>query len=453
LDRSILVSEQVAYFSSLILIEQDAYCSFTHQPMSSTQDTATRQKEEIYIIGAGVSGLIAAYELEKAGFAPIVIEKSSEVGGRVKTVCEKDYDLDLGFQVLLNAYPMAQKYLDMEALNLRHLESGAQIYVNGKKYLIGDPLRNWKLLFPTLFADIGTLGDKLKIFRLNSRLKNKSIAEIFETPERSTLEYLQEFGFSEKIIRRFFQPFFSGIFLEPDLTTSSRMFEFVYKMFGEGYATIPQQGIGAISEQLKGKLKDTQFIFNTEVEEVTAESIHIKNSDPISHRGVIIAIPGSSVLKNMASTGLDWKSCMCLYFEVDQTHIPHETIGLVADTGKLSNNIYTYDDNQGRMILSVTCLRFEGLPEDEVIKTVASEVQQYTGCAKANYIHHFTINQALPDIRNLKMTLQPSESQVLDNVFLAGDHLLNGSLNAAMESGRQAAIGLLQKRQLSLPSG
>jgi hypothetical protein len=51
------------------------------------------------------------------------------------------------------------------------------------------------------------------------------------------------------------------------------------------------------------------------------------------------------------------------------------------------------------------------------------------------------------------MTIQPSECQVLDNVFLAGDHLLNGSLNAAMESGQLAAAGLLQKKQLSLPGG
>ena len=73
-------------------------------------------KDKIYIIGAGVSGLIAAYELEQAGYHPIVIEQTDEVGGRVKSIHEKSYALDLGFQVLLSAYPLAKKYLDMDQL-------------------------------------------------------------------------------------------------------------------------------------------------------------------------------------------------------------------------------------------------------------------------------------------------------------------------------------------------
>ena len=59
-----------------------------------------------YIIGAGISGLIAAYELEQKGLQPIILEQSDSVGGRVKTLSVNGYDLDVGFQVLLSAYPM-----------------------------------------------------------------------------------------------------------------------------------------------------------------------------------------------------------------------------------------------------------------------------------------------------------------------------------------------------------
>lgn len=76
-------------------------------------------KKKVYIIGAGVSGLIAAYELEQEGHQPIIMERTGSVGGRVKTVKKNGYNLDLGFQVLLSAYPMANKYLDMEALHTR----------------------------------------------------------------------------------------------------------------------------------------------------------------------------------------------------------------------------------------------------------------------------------------------------------------------------------------------
>jgi protoporphyrinogen oxidase len=336
----------------------------------------------------------------------------------------------------------------MDKLQLCNLESGALIYANNKSYLIGDPLRNWKVLVPSLMAGIGSIRDKLKILKLNQRLKHKSLEEIFESPERTTQEYLVEFGFSPKIIERFFRPFFAGIFLEPDLRTSSRMFEFVYKMFGEGYASIPELGIGEISKQLKGKLHHTKFIFNCEVEKVTKEHILIRSGEKKPHDGVIIASNASSLLAGQKSQEVAWKSCMCLYFEVDRTNIPNKTIALISEPGNYANNLYAYKDTStGKTILSVTTLQHNEKSDKEIIDMVIAEVKKYAGSSRIDYIRHYRIDQALPDIQDLRMTAQPGESQVLENVFLAGDYLFNGSLNAAMESGRLAAQGIIQKRK------
>lgn len=400
----------------------------------------------IYIIGAGISGLIAAYELEQAGYSPVVLEKADAVGGRVRTVEKNGYHLDLGFQVLLSAYPLANKYLDFDALRLRRLESGSQIYVDGKRFLIGDALRNIRLLAPTLLADIGSLTDKVKVLALSRRLKKKSLGAIFDSPETSTLEYLRSQGFSEKIIDRFFRPFFSGIFLEPELRTSSRMFEFVYKMFGEGYATIPEQGIGAISKQLKKKLKTTQFQFGQEVKQVTNERITLGNGQELIHNGVIITANASALVSNMNDQAIQWKSCTCLYFEVERTNIPEGTIALVADKGKLSNNLYAYKDASGKQLLSVTTLKHAGKTNEELTQAIEAEVKEYCGIQRIKHIANFKISEALPDLTHLKMTTSPSESQLTDHIFLAGDVLFNGSLNAAMESGRLAALGLLEKK-------
>jgi protoporphyrinogen oxidase len=407
-----------------------------------------KHKETIYIIGAGVSGLIAAYELEQEGYHPIIIEQTDEVGGRIKTIHEKGYALDLGFQVLLSAYPLAKKYLDLEALELHKLESGALIYVNDKAYRIGDPMRNWKMLFPTIFSDIGSISDKLKVLKLNNRLKRKSLDEIFESRETTTLQYLIEFGFSPKIIERFFKPFFAGIFLESNIQTSSRMFEFVYKMFGEGYATIPKLGIGEISNQLKNKLHNTEFIFNCEVKDITNDKILMVSGENLPHDGVIIATNSTSMIRSHKGADMKWKSCMCLYFEVDQTNIPANTIALIADGGNYTNNLYAYTDvKTGKTILSVTTLEHMNKTDAEIIENIIAEVKKYTGALKVDFIHHYRIKQALPDIQNLKMTVQSAENQVMDNIFLAGDALMNGSLNAAMESGYIAAKSLLEKRK------
>ena len=76
---------------------------------------------KIHIIGAGVSGLIAAKVLENNGYTPTIIEASATVGGRVKSDTVQGYQLDHGFQVLLTSYPAAKKYLDFKPLALQEL--------------------------------------------------------------------------------------------------------------------------------------------------------------------------------------------------------------------------------------------------------------------------------------------------------------------------------------------
>ena len=48
------------------------------------------------------------------------------------------------------------------------------------------------------------------------------------------------------INRAFFARFMAAYFLERDLRTSSRMFEFTFKLFASGSATLPAAGMGAL---------------------------------------------------------------------------------------------------------------------------------------------------------------------------------------------------------------
>ena len=168
-----------------------------------------KKEYKIHIVGAGISGLIAARVLEDSGFNPVVIEATDRAGGRVKTDILNGFQLDHGFQVLLTSYPAAQKYLDFEALDLQFFLPGASIFKGKKQKIIGDPLRDLSLLFPTLLSGIGSLSDKLRILKLNNYLKKKSLSAIFSDPEQSTFSYLKAYGFSTKIISEFFKPFFS----------------------------------------------------------------------------------------------------------------------------------------------------------------------------------------------------------------------------------------------------
>jgi protoporphyrinogen oxidase len=404
---------------------------------------------KVHIIGGGISGLVAAHVLENHGLSPVIIDANDRVGGRVKTDIVKGFQLDRGFQVLLSSYSAAKKYLDYKSLDLQTLKAGSCVFVGGKQCFFGDPLRDLSLFIPTLLSPLGTLGDKLKIAKLNFHLQKKTIDKIFEDREITTKEYLTAKGFSKKIIKNFFIPFFSGIFLESELYTSSRMFEFVFKMFGKGLALLPKGGIEEISKQLKNKLKKTKILFNTLVSNVKNKEITLSDGKKIKTDFTIIATEPANLVEGLKNQKVDWKSCQNLYFNCYGRVFKKAFIGLIANPESLINNVFyptsIPTNNKGENeLISVTVVKDHSLPEEKLIERVKNELKKECKIESVGFLKLYSIPKALPHLNNLQYDVSPSETKVKDGIFLAGDVLLNGSLNAAILAGENAAMGVLE---------
>lgn len=407
------------------------------------------EQHNIYIVGAGISGLIAAINLEQQGFAPVILEATDRPGGRVKTDVVEGFQLDHGFQVLLSDYPAAQKYLDYEALDLQAFAPGAGIFVKRAPKFFGDPLRNPSLLFSTLFSGIGSLWDKVKILQLNLKLRGMSVQDIFARQEVTTQQYLKDFGFSEGMIAGFFRPFFTGIFLETELQTSSRMFAFVFKMFGEGLAVLPKGGIEAIAQQLTKQLQQTTFRLNTKVAEVQENSILLENGERLATDYTLIATAASKLLPTVSTPTIAWKSCQTLYFTTPKRLYDQPFIGLIAKKDRLINNIFYHNSLATQTkgageLLSVTVVQEHGLSEQALIAQVQQELKEECTIDDTSFLKLYTIPQALPNLSDLQYEMAAAATKLTDHIFLAGDVQLNGSLNAAMLAGERAALGLVE---------
>jgi phytoene dehydrogenase-like protein len=298
-------------------------------------------KYPVIIIGGGMAGLIAARQLQSKGIEFLLLEASSRIGGRVKTDVVDGFRLDHGFQVLLTAYPEAQKWLDYDQLNLKNFLPGAKILLpNGKIDSIGDPLRDFSSLIPTVFSNAGSLSDKLKILQLKLRLGQLSIQEIFEQKEISTAEALEyEYGFSKRIRKHFFDPFFSGIFLERELTTSRRMFDFVFKMFGEGFAAVPNLGMEEIPKQLAATLPDNAILTNAGVNKVEGQTVFLLDGSQFSAPHIIVATEATGFVKELAAVNTKYQSTTHLHYIADAPPMTQPIIALNSNTNRICNNI------------------------------------------------------------------------------------------------------------------
>jgi len=408
-------------------------------------------KAKVVILGGGVAGLIAALHCEEAGLSPTLIEANTVPGGRVRTDYRDGFQLDHGFQVLLTEYQEVQRYLDLDALELATFRPGALVFDPRGRFRVSDPLREPGQLLSMAFSRVGTLRDKWLVFTLNRELQAADRTSLFEVNDQTTLSYLQEYGFSARIINQFFRPFFGGIFLENELSTPAGMFRFVFKMFGSGHAALPRRGIGAVIEQLHARLERTKFLGDTKVDYLKDNQLVDTSGKIHTFDKLILTTDPASLMDNLSGQEIGWHDTCVFYYAASQSILSEPTIGLVSNPDSLINNfceltqVWPDYAPEGQHLISVT-LKKIAPDSSELYRAIGEEIAQWCGKSDISlkYLTRYDIHKALPINPSQQFTMQPASTMLTDDIYLAGDYLLNASLDAAMRSGRLAAEAMLQ---------
>ena len=396
-----------------------------------------KQNYDIIIVGAGISGLACAQKCNENSKDFLLIEKSSRIGGRVGSVKSERFIFDIGFQVYNTAYSTTNKLLKNKPEEYLPFMPGAKIMIKDSSTIISDPMRNFSKILNTIFSPAASLSDKIRVLKLKNHLSNYSI-ELDDSEDMQTIDYLRWYGFSEKIIGNFFNPFFSGIFLEDRLETSSKFFKYVFSNFNSGLAVLPKNGMQEIPNQIISNIDPSQILLNTQVDKILpGNKLELSNGSTVVFNSLILtnescALAGQPSIKyNSVSTA--YISSNRSFKDSRYIHLfpQDDLINNIAFVSSVSPN---YAPNN-KTLLSISILGKNEIRE--IDKKLKQKMVFYFGGDISDYTVEKTINTKKATLNQLPGFYENKIKQE-GNVIFAGDHMFNGSIEGAAISGIKA---------------
>jgi oxygen-dependent protoporphyrinogen oxidase len=220
------------------------------------------ERRKVFVVGAGPSGLAAAWRLREQGFEPVVLEERDRVGGQLLTVKQDGFLMEAGTTILPEAYGSVMRLvhdagLDDQLLPASYLMGfmrGDELHMLRANRLALDAART-RLLSTRAKLKAGKLA--LDAFKLRNVLSYEDLsiagAHDFETPEG----YARRRGLDGELYDYLIDPVVRGGAGVPGSMISAVEFFFLWQKvlgsklyaFKEGYSQFPEAlaaGIGDI---------------------------------------------------------------------------------------------------------------------------------------------------------------------------------------------------------------
>jgi monoamine oxidase len=173
--------------------------------------------KKVVIVGAGLAGLAAGYELKRAGHNPVILEAQQRVGGRVYTLRDPFTEglyAEVGAMRIPRAHALTMEYIEKFGLRTSDFtmdNPNTYVYIGGRKIRASEAHANPALLgFEVYDHEIGLTAGQRYVSTLQPLLDmlakdgDSAWDEIVAKYDQySTREFLEWNGWSEGMIEMF----------------------------------------------------------------------------------------------------------------------------------------------------------------------------------------------------------------------------------------------------------
>lgn len=403
---------------------------------------------DVIIIGAGFSGLSAAYYLQKKGLSVKVLEVCSQAGGRARSDNFDGFILDRGLHFYHNSTTELAKIININNLALKNIYPGYLLRYQGTFNLFTNPLYKTLDTVSTALAKNATFSDKIRLFGLYAKLKTTIYNKLVKEPESSTFEYLSKNGFSKKLIDSFFRPMLAANIFDYNLQSSSRFSKVYLKSLFQDHVALPKEGIGKIATSIVEKLEADTISYKTKVKRIVENGVELLNGEFLAAKYVVIATNAidANTIIGKKELPAECSHVSTLYFSTDKAPLNKPVVILNGDNGTtLVNHVFVpslLHENYapaGKHLVAVNVVKEHDLDDEELIVKCLTELSDWFGLNVMNWQHLKTyhIKYAMP----FKPILDEVKfsKKISDTIYACGDSLSVGSMESALRSGREIA--------------
>ncbi|NIM92242.1 MAG: FAD-dependent oxidoreductase [Anaerolineales bacterium] len=425
------------------------------------------------IVGAGISGLTAAYELQNAGHDVVILERSDHVGGRMTTLDWEGFKVDIGAKFVTTS---DKSLLDMvQALGLEDQlvreDQGLTITIfrDGKLHSANF------LSIPSYFGWSGvSLSARLAMFKLIpyflKMLKLKNVYHLEQAPGPDLNETFERF-FKEHISEEMFEywaiPMFEVMCSYSGEDVSRKAFLAMMVGYLNADSVTFKEGVGVLPS---GLAKRFEIKLNSHVKKIGimpdgsgAKVTYKKDGTErtLSANSVVLAVPGNHVLGLLESPRSAWQSFFpqvgystgALHYHIVESDYQPEVEGaFIPRSLKLPISGVGFEKHKnGRwlMISDPSIYTFSmDKPEEELNREAVETASMIFPAIQGKFVSHriFRWREKVPTFRPgyLDALAEFWKDPQEDPIYFCGDYFAGPSTGGALYTGIECAERILK---------